>query len=260
MAQIVYCNRKETKNDHITISKFKGGINGRKVSCWFDLLFHLPDSVPSPLPAGQEGRGRSGQFGEKIPPSILLPSCPPLSQHYKAPCPLWLLTLMWARKRPRSRLARVCATGKRAPVLRSMCARMCAIDPDINPQPNRAVIVGLLYNNQWFPNSTNQRILDLLTSWCEWKRWHEGRRTSAQRCMFLHVCTGISTQEEVELIGQSDTDKYYLWDCGQPGLVFHYRGSELLAEQTQMALIAWHVLWPTCLKGNQSLWMWVHVH
>lgn len=44
-----------------------------------------------------------------LPPLSLSPSLSlafsSLSQHYKAPCPLWLLTLTWARKRLRSGLA-----------------------------------------------------------------------------------------------------------------------------------------------------------
>lgn len=46
-----------------------------------------------------------------LPPLSLSPSLSlafsSLSQHYKAPCPLWLLTLTWARKRLRSGLASV---------------------------------------------------------------------------------------------------------------------------------------------------------
>lgn len=63
MAQSVCCIRKETKMILITISQFEGGINGRKVWCWFHLLFHPSASVPSPCAC------RTGQFGETIPPS-----------------------------------------------------------------------------------------------------------------------------------------------------------------------------------------------
>lgn len=34
---------------------------------------------------------------------------------------------------------------------------MCVFGPDTSQQPNRAVIVGLLYNNQWFACATNHR-------------------------------------------------------------------------------------------------------
>lgn len=116
--------------------------HGREVPSLSDLLFLrnlslpslviclcLPDSVPSPLPAGQEGRGRSGQFAETISPSIPLPSFPPLSQHCKAPCPLWLLTLMWARERLRSGLACVWATDReRAPAPVCMRLHLCVCD------------------------------------------------------------------------------------------------------------------------------------
>ncbi len=75
-------------------------------------VFFLHLSFPSPSPAGQEA-ARSGQLKEMIPPflpplSLPLSPSPSLSRHYKAPCPLWLLTLTWARKRLRSGFGCVC--------------------------------------------------------------------------------------------------------------------------------------------------------
>lgn len=92
-----------------------------------------------------------------LPPLSLSPSLSlafsSLSQHYKAPCPLWLLTLTWARKRLRSGLARVrYREGEREAEFVCACgclrAYMCVLGPDTSQQPNRAMIVGLLYNNQ----------------------------------------------------------------------------------------------------------------
>lgn len=68
----------------------------------------------------------------------------------------------------------------------------------------------------------------------------------------LDVHSRIIDQVEEEEIGKLEIDKYYKWNYGQPGLVFHYRGSKLLAEQTQMALITWHLLGWRASKGVRA--------
>lgn len=76
MTQSVHCNRKETKMTLITISQFEGGINGRKVWCWFHLLFHPSASVPPPFACRTGGpRGEWRVWGDhhSLPPSLLSP-------------------------------------------------------------------------------------------------------------------------------------------------------------------------------------------
>lgn len=118
---------------HSPSRRTEWAVNAGKVRNWFDLLFHhiftsslsparvtisflihsLHPSLPSPSPAGQQAE-RSGQLKEMIPRSLSLSVTlsPLLSQHYKASCPLWLLTLTWARKRQQSGSACVCASEK----------------------------------------------------------------------------------------------------------------------------------------------------
>lgn len=70
-----------------------------------------------------------------------------------------------------------------------------------------------------------------------------------QEMYVLYVHSRISDQEEGKIMGKIDIDKFYKWDCGQLKLVFHYRGTKLLPERTQMVLITWHLLGLRASKG-----------
>lgn len=144
---------------------------GRKVSSLSDLLFlrilsslsrHLSVSltpVPSPLAAGQEGRGRSGQFEETFPPSIPLPSFPSLSALQSSLSTL-ITYINVSNKKPTLRVGPCVSAGRgRAPAPVCVWLCQCVIDP--SQQLNRAVIVGLSYNSQQFLCAANQREMSI---------------------------------------------------------------------------------------------------
>lgn len=147
-------------------------------------FFFLSPYPSSPFPCKTGGRE---EWTVKTD-DLLISHC--LSQHYKATCPLQLLSLMWARKRLRSEFACVFSLEKDG-VTGYFCVWKFSLDT--SQHPNKAMIVWMLYNTQWYPRETHQRGTSMfcVTSTKDGTHIKEQGGRERRVCLYFVVVIGV---------------------------------------------------------------------
>lgn len=167
----------------------------------------FPDSFPNlfslPPFACRIGDGEEWTVKGDDPCLPPLSSFPPLSlafsslsQHYKAPCPLWLLTLTWARKRLRSGLA--CVRYREGERL-SLCVRVgvwehicvCSAQTQVNNQTEEWLLGCCITTNSFLvQQSRDKRVFSACLLWemaLTWKDEKTDMKEKKAVCV-LYVC------------------------------------------------------------------------